>query len=230
MFTAVLFDIDGTLVDSNDAHAHAWVQALAEAGTRVEFENVRCAIGMGADKLLPGVAGIEANSPLGKRISERRGDIFKTAYLPTLRPFPGAAELVAAIQSLGMKTVAASSARRDELEALLKIAGAGSRADDSASGDDAEGSKPDPDIVHAALEKAGVAAGEALMIGDTPYDIEAASRAGVVTIAFRSGGWADAALRGAIAIYDGPGHLLERLEDSLLVNPKAQIPNPKSQE
>src|ERR1700752_1102384 len=128
MFTAVLFDIDGTLVDSNDAHAHAWVTALAEAGTRVEFENVRCAIGMGADKLLPGVAGIEADSPLGKRISKRRGDIFKTAYLPTLRPFPGAVELVAAIQSLGMKTVAASSAKRDELEALLKIAGAGSLA------------------------------------------------------------------------------------------------------
>ncbi len=230
MFKTVLFDIDGTLVDSNNAHAHAWVKALAEAGTRVEFGDVRCAIGMGADKLLPAVAGIEADSPLGKRISERRGEIFKTEYLPTLRPFPAAAELVHAIQSLGMKTVAASSAKRDELEALLKIAGAASLAGDSASGDDVEGSKPDPDIVHAALEKAGVAADEAVMIGDTPYDIEAASRAGVVTIAFRCGGWADAALRDAIAVYDGPWHLLERLEDSPLVNPNAQIPKPKSQQ
>jgi phosphoglycolate phosphatase-like HAD superfamily hydrolase len=229
MFTAALFDIDGTLVDSNDAHAEAWVKALAEAGVRVEFQNVRCAIGMGGDKLLPAVAGIEADSPIGKRISGRRGDIFKREYLPTLRPFAGAAQLVAAVQSLGMTTVAASSARRDELEALLKLAGAESLAEDSASGDDAEESKPDPDIVHAALGKAGKGAHEAVMIGDTPYDVEAASRAGVVAIAFRCGGWTDAALHGAIAIYDGPADLLARLQDSPLTNPRFQIPNPKSQ-
>jgi phosphoglycolate phosphatase-like HAD superfamily hydrolase len=223
--TAVLFDVDGTLVDSNDAHARAWVKALAEAAIRVEFENVRCAIGMGGDKLLPAVAGVDAESPLGQRISERRGHIFKTEYLPTLRAFPGAAELVAAIEALGMKAVAASSAQRDELEALLNIAGAGSLAGDAASSDDAEGSKPDPDIVHAALRNAGASPGDAVMIGDTPYDIEAATRAGVASIAFRCGGWSDSALHGAIAIYDGPSDLLERLNDSPLANPKSPNPN-----
>jgi len=213
---AVLFDIDGTLVDSNDAHAHAWVRAFSEAGVRAAFEAVRCAIGMGGDKLMPAVAGIEEESALGQRISKRRQEMFKTEYLPHLEPFRDAGTLVRACESLGMKAVAASSAKRDELEALLKIADASSLLGDSTSADDAEESKPDPDIVHAALQKAGADARDAVMIGDTPYDSEAATRAGVTVIAFRCGGWNDASLRGAIAIYDGPWDLLARLESSPL--------------
>ena len=213
---AVLFDIDGTLVDSNDAHAHAWVRAFSEAGVRAAFEAVRCAIGMGGDKLMPAVAGIEEESALGQRISKRRQEMFKTEYLPHLEPFRDAGTLVRACESLGMKAVAASSAKRDELEALLKIADASSLLGDSTSADDAEESKPDPDIVQAALQKAGADARDAVMIGDTPYDIEAATRAGVTVIAFRCGGWNDASLRGAIAIYDGPWDLLARLESSPL--------------
>ena len=213
---AVLFDIDGTLVDSNDAHAHAWVKAFAEGGVRVQFDAVRCAIGMGGDKLMPAVAGIEEETPLGTRISTYRGEIFKSQYLAQVQPFRDAGTLVRRIEALGLKAVAASSAKRDELEALLRIADATSLLGKAASGDDADGSKPDPDIVHAALKKAGVNAGEAVMIGDTPYDVEAASRAGVVAIAFRCGGWTDEALRGAIAIYDGPWDLLSRLDDSPL--------------
>jgi len=214
VFKAVLFDIDGTLVDSNDAHAHAWVEAFTEAGVHVAFDKVRCAIGMGGDKLMPAVAGIEEETPLGTRISKRRGEIFKSEYLPRLQAFRGAGTLVHTVESLGIKAVAASSAKRDELEALLKIADATSLLGNSASGDDANQSKPDPDIVHAALKKAGVKPVDAVMIGDTPYDIEAASRAGVEIIAFRCGGWKDASLGGAIAIFDGPWHLLERLEES----------------
>ena len=213
---AVLFDIDGTLVDSNDAHAHAWVKAFADAGVRVDFDKVRCAIGMGGDKLMPSVAGIEEDTSLGKRISERRGEIFKSEYLPHLQPFAGSGALVRRLTALGLKAVAASSAKRDELESLLKIADAASLLGDATSGDDADESKPDPDIVHAALKKAGVSASEAVMIGDTPYDVEAASRAGVAAIAFRSGGWKDEALSGAIAIYDGPWDLLARLDHSPL--------------
>ena len=225
----VLFDIDGTLVDSNDAHAHAWVKAFAESGIRTDFQKVRCAIGMGGDKLMPAIAGIQADSPPGQRISERRSEIFKGEYLPHLRPFRDAGNFVSAIQARGLKTVAASSAKRDELEALLKIAGALSLLGGGASGDDAEQSKPDPDIVHAALKKTGASASDALMIGDTPYDIEAAALAGVRTIAFRSGGWNDATLQGAVAIYDGPWDLLARLDESPIANPKSQIPNRKSQ-
>jgi len=226
---AILFDVDGTLVDSNDAHAHAWVTAFAEARIRVEFQKVRCAIGMGGDKLMPAVADIQADSPQGQRISERRSEIFKADYLPHLRPFRDAGALVSAIQARGLATVAASSAKRDELEALLKIAGALSLLDDSASGDDAEESKPEPDIVHAALNKIGASAADALMIGDTPYDVEAAARAGVRTIAFRCGGWNDSELKAAIAIYDGPWDLLGRLDESPAASPKAQIPKSKSQ-
>lgn len=226
---AILFDVDGTLVDSNDAHAHAWVTAFAEARIRVEFQKVRCAIGMGGDKLMPAVADIQADSPQGQRISERRSEIFKADYLPHLRPFRDAGALVSAIQARGLATVAASSAKRDELEALLKIADALSLLDDSASGDDAEESKPEPDIVHAALNKIGASAADALMIGDTPYDVEAAARAGVRTIAFRCGGWNDSELKAAIAIYDGPWDLLGRLDESPAASPKAQIPKSKSQ-
>jgi phosphoglycolate phosphatase-like HAD superfamily hydrolase len=214
MVKAALFDIDGTLVDSNDAHAHAWVKAFDEARIHVDFDKVRRSIGMGGDKLMPAVAGIEEDSPIGKRISKRRGELFTSDFLPTLTPFRDAGRLVSTLQSRGIVTVAASSAKENELEALLEIAGAPSLVGRSASGDDVEQSKPDPDIIHAALKKAHSAPDEALMIGDTPYDLEAAARAGVKAIAFRSGGWDDASLGRAIAIYDGPWDLLAQLERS----------------
>ena len=211
-YKAVLF-VDGTLVDSNDAHAHAWVDAFAASGITVDFAHVRRSIGMGGDKLMPEVAGITEESPLGKQIGERRGDIFTSRYLPQIRPFPGARELVAAIKARGLAAVAASSAKEDELRALLRIAGAESLLDAATSSDDAEESKPDPDIIHAALRKAHAEPTNAVLIGDTPYDVEAAGRAGVDCIAFRCGGWQDPDLRGTIAIYDGPADLLARLAD-----------------
>ena len=207
---AVLFDVDGTLVDSNDAHAHAWVKAFADSGITVEFEHVRRCIGMGGDKLMPEVSGLEEDSPLGATIAKRRGEIFKTEFLPKIQPFKDAGRLVAALKDLGLTVVAASSAQKDELKALLKIAGAHSVMDAATSSDDAEESKPAPDIIQAALKRAKAAPREAVMIGDTPYDVTAALRAGVAIIAFRSGGWSDAALAGAIAIYDGPWDLFER--------------------
>jgi HAD superfamily hydrolase (TIGR01509 family) len=213
---ALLFDIDGTLVDSNDAHAAAWVQAFAEHGVIVDPTHVRRCIGMGGDKLMPEVSGITEDSPEGERISKRRKAIFTEEFLPRLQPFRDAGRLVAALKGRGLTLVAASSAKRDELEPLLRIAGAESLLDDSTSSDDAEESKPDPDIVHAALQRANAPAADAVMIGDTPYDVAAAARAGVQTIAFRCGGWSDEDLKGAIAVYDGPWDLLERLEASPL--------------
>lgn len=223
MFTSCLFDVDGTLVDSNDAHARAWVDAFAEAGVMVDFTKVRRAIGMGGDKLMPSVSGISEESSLGERISKRRREIFKSKYLPDVQPFRGASDLVATIKARGLTATAASSAKRDELESLLRIAGASALLDERTSSDDAEESKPDPDIVQAALQKAGATAGEAVMIGDTPYDIEASQRAGVAAIAFRCGGWQDADLRGALAIYDGPWDLLARLNESPLAAGRAKL-------
>jgi HAD superfamily hydrolase (TIGR01509 family) len=212
----VILDVDGTLVDSNDAHAHAWVDALAEHGIDVEFEKVRSLIGKGGDKLLPEVSGIEEETPEGESISKRRGEIFKERYLPKLKAFPSARELLQRMRDEGLKLVVASSAKEDELNPLLKIAGATGLVEEKTSSDDAENSKPDPDIVKAALDSAGFAPDEAVMLGDTPYDIESASRAGVRVIALRSGGWKDADLSGAIAIYDDPADLLARYESSPL--------------
>ena len=213
---AVLFDVDGTLVDSNDAHASAWVRAFAEHGITVDPVSVRRSIGMGGDKLMPAVSDLQEDSPLGEKIAARRGAIFKTEFLPELEAFPGARDLVAAIKQRGYTAVAASSAAKEELAPLLKIAGADGLMDAETSSDDADQSKPAPDIVHAALQRAKAAPHEAIMIGDTPYDIEAARRAGVPAIAFRSGGWSDDDLKGAIAIYDGPRALLDAISDSPL--------------
>jgi phosphoglycolate phosphatase-like HAD superfamily hydrolase len=212
----VILDIDGTLVDSNDAHARAWVDALAEAGHEVAFARVRPLIGMGGDKVLPELVGLDEESREGKRIATRRGEIFRTRYFPTVQGLPGAQELVAHLIGAGHALAVASSARKEELEGLLRCAGVDRLITLRTSSSDADESKPDPDVVHDALRQLGCDACEAVMIGDTPYDIEAARRAGVETIAFRSGGWSDADLNGAVAIYDGPAHLRREYERSPL--------------
>jgi len=214
MYRAVIFDVDGTLVDSNDAHAHAWVKAIAETGREVEFARVRRLIGKGGDKLLPDVTGLSIESPEGKAIAKRRREIFNREYLPRLKPTRGARQLVERLHRDGMTLVVASSAEKDELDDLLNVPGVKDFFKAKTSSDDAERSKPDPDIVTAALKQAGSTAAETIMVGDTPYDVEAAKRAGIDIIALRSGGWADGDLRGAIAIYDDPAQLLERYDDS----------------
>src|SRR5262249_49565411 len=138
----------------------------------------------------------------------------KTHYLPHIKPFPETRELLLRLRAEGLKLAVASSAKEDELKPLLEIAGAADLIEEKTSSDDADQSKPDPDIVQAALDGADLSAHEAVMLGDTPYDIEAAIKAGVKVIAFRSGGWDDEALAGAIAVYDGPADLLAHFYDS----------------
>ena len=215
MIKAVLLDIDGTLVDSNDAHAHAWQAAFADAGIVIDFQRIRSCIGMGGDKLMPAVASISEDSELGGRISKRKGEIFRSKWLPTLQPFRDADRLLMELKARGFTLVAATSAKRDELRSLLKVAHAEWLLDGAASSDDAEESKPDPDIIHAALREADTEPGSAVMIGDTPYDIEAATAAGVRIVAFRCGGWSDDDLSRAIAVYDGPWQLLEQIQTSV---------------
>ncbi len=215
----VLLDVDGTLVDSNDAHARAWVEALAEQGLNVPFEKVRRLIGMGGDKLLPRVTGLTEDSAEGKRIAERRREIFLSRYVPSLRPTPGAPELVRHLRARGLRLAVASSAKKDELGALLRVCGAEGLIKGETSSDDADRSKPDPDIVHAALQEIGLPSGQAVMLGDTPYDVESAGRAEVRVIAFRCGGWGDEDLAGALAIYDAPADLLAHYDSSPLAGP-----------
>ncbi len=211
----VIWDVDGTLVNSNDAHARAWQSALAEFHLYVSFETVRAAIGMGGDKLLPTVASIDAESELGRAISARRGEIFKSEHLPKLRAFPEGRRLLLRLAERGLEHAVASSAQREELEALLQVANIQDLLVDKTSSA-AGRSKPDPDIVQAALDALELEPEEAIMIGDTPFDIEAASRVGLRTVALRCGGRSDHDLGGAVAIYDSPAALLEALDTSPL--------------
>jgi HAD superfamily hydrolase (TIGR01509 family) len=212
----VIFDVDGTLVDSNDAHAQSWVDTFAEAGYEVPFEVVRPLIGMGADKLLPKTIRIRHDSEQGRKLIKRRSEIFRERYLPHLRPLPGARALVLRVRDDGLKAIVATSAKDEELNGLLKAAEVEDLMEEKATASDAKRSKPDPDIVEAAIEESGVPSNKAVMIGDTPYDVEAALRAGVRVIAFRSGGWDDDSLKGAEQIYDGPADLLAHYDASLL--------------
>jgi len=213
---AVILDVDGTLVDSNAAHAQAWVDAFEEAGITVEFDRVLSSIGMGGDKLMPAVAGIEESSPRGRRITERRGEIFRTTYLPAVRPLPATRELLERFLADGFVLSVASSAAEDELRPLLEQAGVADLVQHRTSADDAERSKPDPDIVQAALDRAGVPPDQAIMLGDTPYDIEAAHRAGIAIVAVETGGWTRASLQHAAAVYRDASDLLAHYDDSPL--------------
>jgi HAD superfamily hydrolase (TIGR01509 family) len=212
-YDAVLLDIDGTIVDSNDAHARAWVKAFARHGREIAFERIRPLIGMGGDKLLQQLAGLDSEKGEGRRIAEDRAKIFASEFLPSVQPTPGARRMIEWLKSEGVTITIATSATGDEVDGLLKAAGVSDLIDHVTSSDDADKSKPDPDIVVAALKRSGVPQRAAVMFGDTPYDVEAASRAGIDTVAFRSGGWPDSDLRGAVAIFDHPAALLEHVNE-----------------
>lgn len=216
MIRAVLLDVDGTLIDSNDAHARAWVDVGDEFGYDIEFGRVRWLIGMGGDRVLPELTGLEEESDEGRKMLDRRGEIFRERYLPRLGAFPGAHELLGRLREDGVDLVVATSASEKDLKALLKQARLEGLIDDSTNSDEAESSKPAPDIVQAALDKAGVPASQAVMLGDTPYDVKAAARAGVRIIGLRCGGWSDRELKGAEEVHQDPADLLEKYETSIL--------------
>jgi HAD superfamily hydrolase (TIGR01509 family) len=209
-----ILDVDGTIIDSNEAHALSWVDVGAETDHPIDFERARWLIGMGGDKVLPLLTGLRANSREGKRILDRRGEIFRKNYLPQLQPFPMTRELLERMKSEGYELVVASSASEEDLRALLDRAGVRDLISERTSADHADQSKPEPDIVVAALQRAGAKPHDALMLGDTPYDVEAARATGVDIVALRCGGWHDNDLAGARVIYDSPADLLEHFKRS----------------
>jgi len=215
---AVFFDIDGTLIDSNDAHTQAWVQTLQRHGRSVSYEQIRSLIGKGSDKVFAELLGIESESTLAKQITKDRTQLLLNNFIPHLNPTPGARLLVQRMRSEGLRLIIASSSG-EELPALLKQADLTDLLDTAVSSDEAEESKPDGDIIEVALRKAGVQPTEAVMVGDTPYDIAAAKAAGVKGIALRCGGyWDDAAFSDAAAVYDDPATLLRYWADSPLAS------------
>ena len=217
MYKAVILDVDGTLVDSNAAHARAWQAALQESGYQATFERIFRLVGMGGDHLIPEVTGQSKDSQVGKAIAKRRGEIFAKQGLPTVQAFPQTHQLLLALREHGLRLAVASSAEKQELEPLLALAGATELVEVQTSAGDAQQSKPDPDIVQAALNQLGLPGDQVMMLGDTPYDIAAATTAGIKIIALRCGGWNDSDLNGALAIFNDPGDLLAQLDKSPLV-------------
>lgn len=215
---AIFFDLDGTLVDSNEQHVDAWASVFREAGRAQERGRIRAQIGKGGDLLVPALLP-DADDTLIERLSDAHGACFKAQYLEGVRAFTGAADLVRRVHASGRKVLLASSASKSDLDHYIALLGIADAVAGASSIDDVEDSKPAPDIFEVALDKAGVAAGDSLAVGDTPYDVEAAAKAGVATIGLTSGPFDEAALSaaGAVAVYRDAADLLANLANSAIM-------------
>jgi HAD superfamily hydrolase (TIGR01549 family) len=215
MSAGFLFDIDGTLIDSVDLHAHAWQEAFAHFGFRIPYEQVRGQIGKGGDQLMPVFIPKDQLERTGERLEKYRGELFKQKYLPQVKPFPKVRDLFARITHDGYRIALASSANADEVAHYKELANITDLVDLETTRSDVDHSKPCPDVFEAALERLGISADAALVIGDTPYDAIAARRAGLRTIGVLCGGFPETDLReqGCMAIYRDPADLLGRYSE-----------------
>jgi HAD superfamily hydrolase (TIGR01509 family) len=212
----VLFDIDGTLVDSNYLHVHAWYRAFQDVEVGVEAWRLHRSIGMDGTTLVSSLAG-EADDDTRSRAKDLHSRYYKeTASL--LRPLPGAQELLQRVDELGLQIVLATSAPEDELEILREVLACDPLVSAVTSSKDVDTAKPKPDIIEVALDRAGVDADRAVFVGDTVWDVEACERAGVPTIAVLSGGVSRGELEtaGAQAVFDNPGDLCEHLDSTAI--------------
>lgn len=219
MFKAVIFDVDGTLLDSVDLHALAWHEALVKFGHNACLERVRTQIGKGGDKLIPMFLSAEEQRDHRKELEDWRGRRFKSEYLPLLRPFSAVPELFRRVRQAGVRVAVGSSAKGDELKTYLEIAGIAELIDVEASSEDADRSKPSADIFEVVLQKLNMEGQDAVAIGDTPYDAEASVKASITPIGVLSGGFTESSLRqaGCVAVYAGPAALFAGFAQSVIV-------------
>ena len=215
---AAIFDLDGTLLDSVDLHALAWQEALLKFGHDVSFEQVRSQIGKGGDKLIPVFLSADDQRDHGKELEEWRGNHFKIEYLPLVRPFSAVPDLLRRVREAGLQIAIASSAKKDEVDKYLDIACIIDLVNLTISSDEVEQSKPAPDIFEIVLKKLKIDGADAVAVGDTPYDAEAAGKAGVRTVGVLCGGFTEDELRkaGCAEVYPGPAALLACFARSLL--------------
>ena len=218
MQKAAIFDLDGTLLDSVDLHALAWHEAMVKFGHDVSFEQARSQIGKGGDKLIPVFLSENEQRDHGKELEDWRGKRFKSEYLPLVRPFSAVPDLLLRVRDAGLRVAIASSAKRAELDKYLEIARITDLVEVSTSSEDAAESKPAPDVFEIVLKKLKIEGSDAVAIGDTPYDAEAARRAGIETIGVLCGGLTEDSLRkaGCTEVYPGPAALFACFGDSLL--------------
>ncbi|MBE9168323.1 HAD family phosphatase [Pleurocapsales cyanobacterium LEGE 06147] len=219
MLKAVIFDIDGTLIDSVDLHARAWVKAFEKYGYQIPFEQLRQQIGKGSEQIIPEFISQEAFERLGAKIADYRKQYYQENLLSKAKPFEKVPELFERLKQDGLKIVLASSAKEDTIAYYKEKLGIENLIEAATSTDDVEKSKPHPDIFKAALEKLdGVKPEEAIAVGDSPYDAEAAGKISLRTVGVLCGGFSEIVLReaGCIAIYRDPADLLANYERSPL--------------
>lgn len=210
---AIIFDVDGTLVDSVDLHAQSWQDAFRDFGHDRELHAIRGHIGKGRDQLMPVFLSKDDLERQGEAIAAHRSALFKQRYLARVTAFPDVRELFLRLRQDGRTIALASSAKNEELGTYKRIAGIDDLVDTQTSSEDVRKSKPHPDIFHAVLARLeGIEPHDAIVVGDTPYDAEAAGKAGLRTIGVLCGGFAEQDLRhaGCIAIYRDPADLLRR--------------------
>ncbi len=218
---AVIFDIDGTIVDSVDLHARAWQRAFAKFGKNILLEAIRSQIGKGADQLLPVYFSREELEEFGEAMEIYRGELFKTEYLPKVKGFPKVRQLFEQIRRGRKRIALASSAKEDELKHYKEIAQINDLVEGETSSDDVERSKPCPDIFEVALKRLGnITSDKVIVVGDTPYDAVAAAKANIRSIGLLCGGWTQPQLlrAGSIAVYRDPADLLAHYRESPLRN------------
>ena len=219
MIRAAIFDLDGTLVDSNDLHVQAWQETFRHFGKEIPLEKLREQIGKGGDQYLPVFLTEEEMREIGQQVDEFRGKLFKKKYLSRVRPFPRARELIERVRADGKKIALASSGKADEVEHYQKLIGIKGLVDCQTTADDVAHSKPKADVFIVALRFLGhLTPDQAIVIGDTPYDIEAAKTIELPTIALLCGGFPEDDLRdaGAVAIFRDPADLLDHYYQSPL--------------
>jgi HAD superfamily hydrolase (TIGR01509 family) len=217
---AFIFDIDGTLVDSNELHVDSWDRAFRRFGKQFSREKLRAQIGKGSDQYLPEFLTPDELDSFGKELDHYRSDLFRKEYLPKVRAFPKVHELFRRIRDDGRHSILASSGKKADTKYYIDLLQADDFIAGYVSGDEAENSKPAPDIFAASLKKLGdISPGDAVTVGDTRFDIQAAGKAGMKTIAFLCGGTSESVLReaGAIVIYRDPADLLAHY-DELMTN------------
>lgn len=198
----ILFDIDGTLVDSNDAHTECWVEAFAHFGKRMEWDVVRAHIGKGGDLLVPDLLDAREMRRFGSQLQDYRTDLYKRKYMKNVQPFVEVTDCLRRLRERGVKLALASSSNEDEVEYYVGLLGAGALLDATTSKRDAEFSKPSPEIFEAALKRLGTDPGRTLVVGDTPYDVLAAHRCPLPIAAVLCGGFDRVQLAKAEFLFD----------------------------
>jgi HAD superfamily hydrolase (TIGR01509 family) len=213
---AALLDVDGTLIDANYQHALAWYRAFREHGIVLPVWRIHRSVGMGGDQLVPALVGMDVDEKQGDAIRETRDRVYKGELIEGVAPLAGAHDLIVALRERDVRVVLASSSPEDEIDRYLDLLEAREVVDAWTTKDDVEATKPAPDLVLAAIDKAGTR--DAVMVGDTPWDIEAARKAGVPTLCVITGGWSEQELRdaGAAAVFESADELRQRLEETPL--------------